>query len=199
MVIDFASHSFAILLTNRVHPSRSWGSNNAARREWARGLALSMGVRPSQGDTAWFSGARDGATTTLTAPLAVPAAGARLSFDLFLDTEETDLLTVETSSDDGATWQALPLEVRDRGEVTHTDGAVSGSGARHWMQARAELAAGDQLVRWRYTTDGAYLGRGVFVDDVLVVGSGGVVLDGEKSPEAFSSEGWALLGRQAVA
>ncbi len=38
-VIDFASRSFAILLTNRVHPSRSWGSNNLARREWARGLA----------------------------------------------------------------------------------------------------------------------------------------------------------------
>jgi hypothetical protein len=34
---------------------------------------------------------------------------------------------------------------------------------------------------------------------VLVVGPGGVVLDGEKSPEAFSPEGWALLDRQAVA
>ena len=199
MVIDFASHSFAILLTNRVHPSRSWGSNNAARREWSRGLALAMGVRPRHGDTAWFSGPRDGATATLTTPLAVPPAGARLSFDLFLDTEETDLLALETSSDDGATWQALPFEVRDRGETTEADGSVAGSGTRHWVQTRAGLPAGDLLLRWRYTTDGAYLGRGVFVDDVLVVGQGGVVLDGEKSPEAFSPEGWALLGRQAVA
>ena len=39
IVIDFDSRSFAILLTNRVHPSREWGSNNQARREWAHGLA----------------------------------------------------------------------------------------------------------------------------------------------------------------
>jgi hypothetical protein len=199
MVIDFASRSFAILLTNRVHPSRAWGSNNVARREWARGLALSMGVRPSQGDTAWWSGAADATTSTLTVPVAVPRSGGRLSFDLFLDTEETDLLALETSSDGGDTWRALPFEVRDRGEVTESDGTVAGSGTRHWMQARAGLAAGEQLVRWRYTTDGAYLGRGVLVDDVLAQGAGGVLLDGERSPELFSAEGWAAVNRQAVA
>ena len=199
MVIDFASHSFAILLTNRVHPSRSWGSNNAARREWARGLALAMGVRPSQGDTAWWSGARDGATSTLTAPVTVPARGGRLSFDLFLDTEETDLLHLETSADGGKTWQALPFDARDRGDVTHSDGTAAGSGDRHWMQARADLAPGEQLVRWRYTTDGAYLGRGVFVDDVFAQGAGGVLLDGERTSGLFSAEGWAAVSRQAVA
>ncbi|MFM6848304.1 MAG: serine hydrolase domain-containing protein [Terrabacter sp.] len=45
VVIDFTSRSFAILLTNRVHPSRSWGSINLARRQWAHGLAASMGIR----------------------------------------------------------------------------------------------------------------------------------------------------------
>lgn len=39
IVIDFTTGSFAILLTNRVHPSRDWGSINPARQEWARGLA----------------------------------------------------------------------------------------------------------------------------------------------------------------
>jgi CubicO group peptidase (beta-lactamase class C family) len=199
MVIDFASHSFAILLTNRVHPSRSWGSNNVARREWARGLALAMGVRPSQGDSTWWSGARDASTSTLTAPVTVPATGGRLAFDVFLDTEETDLLHLETSGDGGKTWQALPFDVRDRGDVTHSDGAVSGSGDRHWMQARAALPAGEQLVRWRYTTDGAYLGRGVFVDDVFAQGAVGVLLDGERSSGLFSAEGWAAVSRQAVA
>ena len=199
IVIDFASHSFAILLTNRVHPSRSWGSNNAARREWAQGLAMAMGIRPRQGDTAWFSGARDGATSTLTAPVDVPSSGARLAFDLFLDTEETDLLALETSRDGGATWARTPFEVRDRGETLASDGVVSGSGTRRWVQARADLGEGTQLLRWRYTTDGAYQGRGVFVDDVLVQGPGGVLLDGEKSPSVFSAEGWALLGREAVA
>ena len=199
IVIDFASHSFAILLTNRVHPSRSWGSNNAARRGWSRGLALAMGVRPRQGETAWYSGARDDATSTLTAPLDVPASGARLAFDLFLDTEETDLLFLEASPDGGTTWERVPFEVRDRGETQASDGAVSGSGTRRWTQARADLPAGPQLLRWRYTTDGGYLGRGVFVDGILVQGAGGVLLDGERTPEAFSVEGWAAVTRQAVA
>jgi hypothetical protein len=198
-VIDFASRSFAILLTNRVHPSRSWGSNNAARREWSRGLALAMPVRPRHGDSAWFSGARDGATTTLTTALDVPAGGARLAFDLFLDTEETDLLTLETSRDGGATWARQPMQVRDRGETLSSDGAVSGSGTRRWAQARSDLVPGSLLLRWRYTTDGSNLGRGAFVDGVLVSGPGGVLLDGERTPGAFSAEGWAAVGRQAVA
>ena len=34
------ARSFVILLTNRVHPSRNWGSNNPARRAVARDMAL---------------------------------------------------------------------------------------------------------------------------------------------------------------
>ena len=200
LVIDFASRSFTILLTNRVHPSRSWGSNNPARREWSRGLALAMEVRPRHGDTAWFSGAEDATTHTLTSPaLAAPETGARLGFDLFLDTEETDLLVLERSSDGGRTWTRLPFELRDKGESTTTDGVVAGSGSRHWAQARAVLEPGRQLLRWRYTTDGSRLGRGALVDDVLVTAPGGVLLDGEKTPGAFSAEGWVLTGREALA
>ena len=196
IVIDFASRSFAILLTNRVHPSRSWGSNNLARREWAGGLAQAMRVRPKHGDTAWFSGARDGSTTTLTTtPVDVPAAGGKLGFDLFLDTEETDLLTLERSTDGGATWTKVPFTVRDRGETTTSDGVVSGSGDRRWAQARTDLPGGTQSLRWRYATDGSYLGRGVYVDDVRVAGRGGVLLDGEAHPEAFTADGWSLRSR----
>lgn len=196
IVIDFSSRSFAILLTNRVHPSRSWGSNNLARREWAGGLGQSMGVRPQHGDTAWFSGAQDATTHTLGTPtLAVPDSGANLSFDLFLDTEETDLLTLERSTDGGTTWVPQPFETRDRGETGVSDGVVSGSGARRWAQAQAELVPGSQQLRWRYRTDGSYLGRGVYVDDVLVGARGGALLDGEKTPEAFVAEGWTLRSR----
>jgi CubicO group peptidase (beta-lactamase class C family) len=44
VVIDFTSRSFGILLTNRVHPSRDWGSVNVARREWAHGLAAALHI-----------------------------------------------------------------------------------------------------------------------------------------------------------
>jgi CubicO group peptidase (beta-lactamase class C family) len=200
IVIDFTSRSFAILLTNRVHPSRSWGSTNIARREWAHGLAASMGIRPRHGDTAWFTGAENAATTTLTTPtLPVGAGGARLGFDLFLDTEETDLLHLERSTDEGQTWTAVPFEVVDRGEAAACDGVIAGSGTRRWVQVRADLRPGAQQVRWRHTTDSGYLGRGVAVDEVLVSGPGGILLDGEKTPEAFTADGWRLAGRDAVA
>lgn len=196
IVIDFSSRSFAILLTNRVHPSRSWGSNNVARREWAGGLGQALGVEPRHGDTAWFSGAPNASTHTLATPtLDVPAGGARLGFDLFLDTEETDLLALELSTDGGATWQAQPFELRDRGETTASDGAVANSGTRRWAQARAELAPGAQHLRWRHTTGSGYLGRGVYVDDVLVAARGGALLDGEKTPQALVAEGWTLRSR----
>jgi CubicO group peptidase (beta-lactamase class C family) len=200
VVIDFTSRSFAILLTNRVHPSRSWGSINIARREWAHGLAASMGIRPRHGDTAWFTGAENAATTTLTTPtLPVGSDGARLGFDLFLDTEETDLLHLERSTDGGETWTPVPFEVVDRAQAAPPDGVIAGSGTRRWVQVRADLQPGDQQVRWRHTTDGGYLGRGVAVDDVLVSGPGGILLDGEKTPGAFTADGWRLAGRDAVA
>lgn len=200
IVIDFTSRSFAVLLTNRVHPSRSWGSINIARREWAHGLAASMGIRPRHGDTAWFTGSDNATTTTLTTtPLPVGVGGGRLGFDLFLDTEETDLLHLERSTDGGATWAALPFAVVDRGQTETADGVISGSGTRRWVQVRADLPAGAQQLRWRHTTDGGYLGRGVAVDDVIVQGPGGVLLDGEKTPDAFTADGWRLAGRDAVA
>lgn len=52
LVIDFTTRSFAILLTNRVHPSRDWGSVNVARREWAHGLSAAMAAGPARGTRA---------------------------------------------------------------------------------------------------------------------------------------------------
>ncbi|HWV75943.1 MAG TPA: serine hydrolase [Isoptericola sp.] len=195
IVIDFDTHSFAILLTNRVHPSRDSGSINPARREWAHGLAYAQGVEPHRGTDAWFSGDEDATTSTLTTSLDVPATGGRLAFDLYLDTEETDLLHLETSADGGATWAPLPFTVRDRGPVDRPDGTTSGSGTRRWAQARAQLPPGDLELRWRVVTDPLYLGRGVLVDDVVARAKGTLLLDGEASSEAFRADGWRLVSR----
>jgi CubicO group peptidase (beta-lactamase class C family) len=194
LVIDFDSRSFAILLTNRVHPSRNWGSNNPARRAVAQGLALALGVGPRHGKDAWFSGTTDGATTTLATRVAVPAEGARLTFDLFVDTEATDRLYLETSTD-GTTWTKVPFTVLDRGSVIETDGTISGSGDRHWHQVFADLGPGDQTIRWRYTSDPLYQGRGVYVDGVKITSESGLLLDGERSPESFTATGWRLSRR----
>ena len=194
IVIDFDSRSFAILLTNRVHPSRDWGSNNPARRAVVQGLALALGVGPRHGKDAWFSGTTDNATTTLDTKVAVPAGGAKLAFDLFVDSEDTDLLYLETSTD-GTTWTKLPFTVRDRGSVIDHDGSISGSGDRHWHQVTAELGAGEQTIRWRYTSDPEYQGRGVYVDGVKITSEAGELLDGERTPESFTASGWRLSRR----
>ncbi|GAA1607945.1 serine hydrolase domain-containing protein [Kribbella sancticallisti] len=194
LVIDFDSRSFAILLTNRVHPSRNWGSNNPARRAVVQGLALALGVGPRHGKDAWFSGTTDASTATLAAKVAVPAEGARLSFDLFVDTEESDLLYLESSAD-GTTWTPVPFTVQDRGPVVEADGAISGSGDRHWHQVWAELGAGDQTLRWRYASDPLYQGRGVYVDGVKITSGDEMLFDGERTPESFVATGWRLSRR----
>jgi CubicO group peptidase (beta-lactamase class C family) len=195
IVIDTMSRSFAIVLSNRVHPSRSWGTNNPARRAATQGLALALGVQPQHGSTAWFSGAKDASTATLTTGVLDIPVQTSLAFDLFVDTESSDPMTLEASADGGTTWQPVPFTVRDRGTVTQTSGSIAISGTRHWLQARADLAVGQQQLRWRYTTDANYLGRGVYVDGVRIAGSLGLVLDGERHPEALVAQGWTVARR----
>ena len=195
IVIDNMSRSFAIVLSNRVHPSRSWGSNNPARRAAAQGLALSLGVKPQHGSTAWFSGTRDATTATLTTRTLDVAGHASLAFDLFVDTESSDPMTLESSTDGGRTWHPVPFTVRDRGTVSHTDGLIAISWTRRWLQARADLIGGPQQLRWRYTTDANYVGRGVYVDGVRIADKLGVVLDGERHPEALVAQGWTDASR----
>jgi CubicO group peptidase (beta-lactamase class C family) len=170
VVIDPLSDSFVILLTNRVHPSRDWGSNNPARRAVARDLARAIAVHPLQGHEAWFSGVGDARTATLTAPV---TSGGLLSFGLWYDTEAGfDVLTVEASTDGGATWTSLQ--------------EFSGFGGRQWHRITTQLPEGDDVrVRWRYTTDNLYQGRGVYVDAVRV--------DGHRLSDAdFTTDGWSL-------
>jgi CubicO group peptidase (beta-lactamase class C family) len=182
VVIDPLSDSFVILLTNRVHPTRDWGSNNPSRRAVARDLARAIAVRPIEGDTAWFSGVGDARTVSLaTAGL----TGRVLSFGLWYDTEAGfDVATLEASTDGGETWSKLPFTLRTGAETLASDGTVSGFGGRVWHHATAALPAGsDVLVRWRYTNDAAIQGRGVYVDAVEV--------DGEPVDGAsLTPEGW---------
>ena len=195
IVIDTMSRSFVIVLSNRVHPSRTWGTNNPARRAAAQGMALALGVAPRHGPTAWFSGTTDATTATLTTvALDVPTQTA-LVFDLFVDTESSDPMTLESSTDSGTTWHPVAFTVRDRGTVSQTEGSITTSGTRRWMQARADLAIGQQQLRWRYTTDANYLGRGIFVDGVRIAGKSGVLLDGERHPESLVAQGWSQVRR----
>jgi len=192
IVIDPLAHSFVILLTNRVHPSRDWGTINPARAAVGTDLAMALPVRPTRGRTAWYGGTADNATATLTVPVSVPRGGANLSFDLWYDTAETDSGALETSSDSGATWRRVPLSLRVGRSQWRTDGSFSGFEGRQWLRAAARLTGGTTHLRWRYTTAASPHGRGVYVNAVRVVDPRGVLFDDSRPRDAalFRPSGW---------
>jgi serine-type D-Ala-D-Ala carboxypeptidase len=201
LVLDPASRSIAILLTNRVHPNRNWGSINPARQAVADGLARALAVRPRRGPDAWASIIGDtttqAATATLTTAPLVPRDGrVAVSFDGFVDADPADQLVLESSSD-GATWRPVPVRASGCGAPDGAVNALTGYGNRCWWTVRAELATPVPVrLRWRYTTGTAGAGRGVYLDGIRVSdGAGALLLDAERHPAALTAVGWRLSTR----
>lgn len=199
VVIDPTTDSFLIVLGNSVHPVRSWRSGSAPRVATANDMARAVAVRPAHGRSAWFSGMASAATATLALP-ALPVGSDRAVFhcDLWWDIEPAaDTLTLEASTDAGATWSAAPFTTVRKGEqpLPHPGGAVTGWSGRSWHRAGADLAAyrgKDVRLRWRYTTDARYVGRGVYVDGLRVTDRGRTLFDESRPRDAARLEatGW---------
>ncbi|MEU1628909.1 serine hydrolase [Streptomyces sp. NPDC020096] len=197
VVIDPESRSIALQFSNRVHPTRDWGSTNPARRAVADGLANGMAVRAPHGVPSWYSGIGNATTATLTASLTPRGGPLAIRYNTFVDTEpDSDFVYLESSTDGGTTWQPVPVTVSGRGAPPGAASALSG-GTRSWWRVSAQLPspAGELLLRWRYTTDPAYTGRGVNVSGVRVSDGHGLLLDGDRNPGAFAADGWTLSGR----
>ncbi|WP_019855861.1 serine hydrolase domain-containing protein [Actinopolyspora mortivallis] len=203
MVLDPASRSMAILLTNRVHPSREWGSNNPARVRLAEGLARAMAVEPRHGPTAWFTG---GGTTdteaTLTSDPLWATGRVRVAFDAFVDTQRdpdgVDPVRLEYSRDGGASWNPARMHVRGRGSPRGPVEELAGSGHRSWWRVRATVPGDERgrlLVRWRFSPDERYLGRGVYLDGIRLTSSSGTLLDGEADSGALHGAGFLVAQR----
>ncbi|WP_370945197.1 serine hydrolase [Amycolatopsis sp. cg5] len=193
-VIDPESRSVAILLTNRVHPSRSWGSINLARETWASSLARAMAVRPEAGRDHWATTIGDASSATLTTPQ-VKAGSLKVTFDAFVDSEETDLLSLESSAD-GVSWTPVKMRAEGPGAPLSESVSLSGHGHRQWWRVIANVTtAVPVILRWRYATDARYTGRGIQLDDIRVTESGRTVIDGEHHPSIFTASGWVLHSR----
>ncbi|MFJ9038756.1 serine hydrolase [Streptomyces sp. NPDC102406] len=195
IVLDPTTDSFLIVLGNSVHPVRSWRSGSAPRVAAGNNMARAVAVRPAHGRTAWFSGTASAASATLTLPdLRLSTSGARLTCALWWDTEpHADRLFLEVSTDGGTTWTALPFTT-DRGD-DHPTGTVDGYADRVWHRLTADLGGHDAAsvrVRWRYTTDKLYVGRGVYVDGVRVTDGRRVVFDEARPADSSRIEavGW---------
>ncbi|MBM7771396.1 CubicO group peptidase (beta-lactamase class C family) [Actinokineospora baliensis] len=188
LVLDPASRSIAVLLTNRVHPVRTNGSINSAREALATSLARALAVRPRQGPTAWYTAT--GGATLLTPPLAATA----VRFDVFVDTDPQDGLVLEAGV--GETWRTVPLRAVGPGAPGGEVAALSGSGHRSWWTVNAIVPVGPHVTfRWRYVTDSRYTGRGVTIDRILVTHGGRILLNGEKQPHLIRPLGWEAKTR----
>ncbi|AND42796.1 serine hydrolase [Cytobacillus oceanisediminis 2691] len=170
IVINRNNGTIAILLTNRVHPSRNTVTTNIARRAFARQVADSIPLAiPGKGD-AWFSGYGDKIQHNLTAKVDLTEE-AVLSFDTWYRTEtNADMAFVEVS-EDGVNW-------------TQATQPLTGSSI-DWKNEKLTIPAGTSHIRFRYQTDSTVNGRGWYVDNVKLRLS-----DGQKVTPAFSGNGW---------
>lgn len=187
IVVDPVERTVFVFLANRVHPTRDWGTDSDYRRAPARALARAVPVSPATGRTAWFSGMADGADVTLTAPLSRMRTTGKVSFHLWYDTEpKVDSGSLEASTDGGSNWAPVPLDLRAKGWRWSAGGTFDGYSGRQWLKASAEVAADTTHLRWRYRTDGAYQGRGVYVDGIRVTSGGHDAFDVRR----LVSDGW---------
>lgn len=200
LVVDPASRSVAVLLSNRVHPNREWGSNNEARETLAQGLARSLAVDPMSGSRSWFADASRPAELT-SDPLGPVDGPVQVSFGAFVDTQRdpdgTDPLQLEANVD-GAGWRPVPMRAEGPGAPDGDVEQLAGSGHRAWWQVRAEVDAppGARVdLRWRHAPDEQYVGRGVHVDGIHVTDGNGTLLDGELAGERLHSRGWVETNR----
>ena len=197
VVIDPLSRSIALQFSNRVHPTRDWGSTNPARRDVADGLADAMAVRVPGGGRGWYSGIQNASTATLTTSVTARSGDVTVSWTGFVDTEPGyDLLTLQSSTDDGDTWQTVPVAATGHGAPSGSVSTLSG-GSRSWWRVTgtASVPTGPVALRWHYATDTLYTGRGVNVAHVRIHDGRGLLLDGDRSPGAFTANGFALTDR----
>ena len=198
LVLDPTTDSFLVVLGNSVHPVRSWRSGSAPRVAAGNNLARAVPVRPAHRRTAWFSGMASTTTATLSLPALDTTDGdARLTSALWWDTEPgSDVLALEATTDGGTTWQPLPFTTGRRGErpQEHPSGSVTGWSGRVWHRVTADLPAHAHLaLRWRYTTDKLYVGRGAYVDGLRVDTGDGVLFDEVRPADSarIAAAGWA--------
>ncbi|GAB4000745.1 serine hydrolase domain-containing protein [Glycomyces albus] len=195
IVLDPLNGTLLVLLANRVHPTREWGTVSSYRRSAARPLGRAVPVRPRTGRESWYSGQADGTTATLTADLGETVAGGEADFALWFDTEYSDIGSFEASAD-GRTWEPVPLRFSAGEYRWETDGAFSGYSGRDWIDAEATLPDGTGMVRWSYASDPAYQGRGIYVDKIRVRRGWETVFNGARKRDRarLEADGWTLSG-----
>lgn len=169
IVINQNNDTIAILLTNRVHPTRETVSTNFARRDLARQVADSIPVSIPNDGEAWFSGYGDNIEHNLTAEVDI-AEDSLLSFETWYRIESNyDYGYIEVSVD-GEEWNQLK---------SFTDRNVN------WEHNTVEIPANTKYIRFRYQTDGSVNSRGWYINNVKIEYPNGDMIEPD-----LAGDGW---------
>ncbi len=165
---------------------------------------VAVGV-PAHDGAFWWSGRGDSIDSRLTREIDLrDSREATLRFDTWYEIERGwDYAYVAASTDDGATWQALP------GQHTSADNPVGASyGAGYtgasggWVTDEIDLSefAGQQaLIRFEYVTDDSANEAGFAADNIVLrTDAGTTVLDGGWQAEGFRAVERPLTQRFVV-
>lgn len=171
IVVNQNNNTIAILLTNRVHPTRNTVSTNPARRKFTELVADAIPVSmPNKKDGAWFAGYGDLLDRTLTTEVSLDT-DATLSFDTWYRTEQDyDFGIVEVSSD-GENW----VQIIEPFTGTSID----------WSSNKVKIPAETTHIRFRYDTDTYYHGRGWYIANLKITDTNKAAL-----PLELKSDGW---------
>ena len=149
LVMSPSNQTIAIVLTNRVHPTRNTPSINPVRRSFARVVGDSIPVQVKKGSETWFAGYGDQLNNTLTAKVDVKEE-ASLSFSTWF--------RIEDGSDSG------DVEISQDGKTFTSIRSFTGK-SEDWDKEKALIPAGTKFIRFSYRTDASVNGRGWYVQD----------------------------------
>ena len=153
---------------------------------------------PYAGAMEWWSGSGDDLKNTLTRTVDLTGAtSATASMKAWFDIEEGyDYLYAEVSTDNGASWTALPGTVN--GTAIGKDGsgapALDGSSEGQWVDLSYPLdsvAGTSTLFRFRYQTDGGLALKGFTFDNLAITAGGTTVFADDAESE---QPGWTAVG-----
>lgn len=146
VVVSPNNKTIAILLTNRVHPSRNTVSTNQTRRLFARQVADAIPVSIPGKDSAWFAGYGDQLKRVMETDLHLKQ-DAKLTFSTWYMTEYG--------------WDFGNVEIFINGawkKVTELTGTSNG-----WEKKEVSIPKDAEKLRFMYKTDTATNGRGWYV------------------------------------
>lgn len=148
IVVSPNNKTIAILLTNRVHPSRNMGSMNQTRRLFARNVADSIPVSIPNKSEAWFAGYGDKLNRVMEADL-------HLSRDT--------ILTFSTWHMIENVWDSGSVEIYRDGSW-HRLAFLTGT-SNGWEKKELDIPSDAEKIRFVYQTDGSTNSRGWYIQN----------------------------------